>query len=128
MGIGDNYFTSVKYHNITEDTTIELAWGDENIHVFRGDATGGVVTLYLPAQNEKNAWGEVEIINDQTASKAVNITSRNANLLTTKVNTAVARNKSATCKYIPQRFAGGVYEQKDQVTDQPGSWIVVLSA
>lgn len=125
MSIGQQTFTSTKYHTGASTAKVTLNWGDENQQIFTGT---GVKTIELPSVHTANSYGEVWIVNAQTAANSLTVdhdaTGRGT---TTDADVTIGQNKAALFKYIPQRTETTGFGP-DAKSVPAGSWMPILSA
>lgn len=64
MAIGQKDFVTKKSYSGASTDAVTLEWGDDNVQMFEGT---GAKTVYLPAGNVANSYGEVWISNSQAS-------------------------------------------------------------
>ena len=134
MTIGQIEFTSTNYVNSASADTddVMLEFTDDKIQVFRGS---GAKRLFLPPPKESNSYGEVWIVNDQSADHAITVDGDGENgsgaskvsgkgKTTTGSDVSIGQNKAAHFRYVPQRVK---YNYKKEAVPE-GTWVPVLSA
>ena len=128
MGIADNYFTEVKYLDIAEDQNVPLDWNSEDILILTDNGTdAGDAEILLPAPHVSNTWGECWITTKQKSSSVCKIKTGTGydgiQRLITGAEVTIPRNKTAYCKYVPQR----TFNTMDGEKTESGGWIVVVN-
>lgn len=132
MTIGQYEFTSVKYHSGASTANVILEFTDDKIQIFRGS---GVKRVFLPPAKESNSYGEIFIVNDQTAANNIVVDGNGANgsganevsdkgKTTDGEDVTLSQNNSAHFRYVPQRVK---YDQYGNSVSE-GSWIAIQSA
>lgn len=122
MTIGQIEFTSTKYHTGASTAKVTLDWDDDKIQIFRGS---GVKTIELPTAKESNSYGEIWIVNDQTAANNLTVDGDATNRVTTTgEDVTISQNKAAHFRYVPQRVK---YDQYGKSVPA-GSWVPIASA